>query len=48
MGYHPYTKQLADLIRRGLLTREDALRAVQADLDMGRVRDVARKLGVNI
>jgi hypothetical protein len=47
-GYHPYTKQLADLIRRGLLSRADALQAVQADLNMELVRDVALKMGVNI
>ncbi len=47
MGYHPYTRQLADLVRKGLLKREDALQAVQAELDMELVRDVARKIGVN-
>jgi len=47
-GYHPYTKQLADLVRRGLMTRKDALQAVQADLNMELVRDVARELGLDI
>ncbi|UCD78309.1 MAG: 7-cyano-7-deazaguanine synthase [Desulfobacterales bacterium] len=46
-GYHPYTKQLADLVRRGLLTRADALQAVQAELNMGLVRDIALKLGLD-
>lgn len=48
MGYHPYTKQLAELIRRGLLTRDDAIKAVQSDININLVQDIAEKLDVQI
>jgi hypothetical protein len=48
MGFHPYSKQLADLIRQGLMSREEALEAVRADLDMELIRQVAHSLNVTI
>ena len=48
MGYHPYTKQMADLVRLGCLTRAEALDAVEANLNMELVNEIARKLRINL
>lgn len=46
-GFHPYLAELADQVRWGSLSREEALRRVNEEPEWESVQDVAEKLGID-
>lgn len=48
MKYHPYTKQMADLVRIGLLDRDKALNDLHEDIDLKLITDISHKLGTRL
>ena len=45
-GYHPYSMEMAELVREGALPREEALRRIFSDPDPEIIDKVKRKLGL--
>ncbi len=46
-GYHPYDMELATLVRRGDMTREQALRRLEAPPDLALSASIAARLGIS-
>jgi hypothetical protein len=45
-GYHPYTMELAGLVREGILSRDDALHRLSEEPDHQIIQQVKSKLGL--
>jgi hypothetical protein len=47
-GFHPYILEMAEQVRNGLLSRDDALIRVRAIPDIASVADQARQIGLDL
>lgn len=46
-GFHPYTAEMAEQVRQGLMSRDEALDRLQTPVDGARVRALAMELGID-
>ena len=47
-GFHPYVWDISDLVRRGSLSREEALEKIDSTPDIDRVRAMGSQLGLEV
>jgi hypothetical protein len=46
LGFHPYSLEIAGLVREGFMSREEGLARLSAPLDMAVIEQVKKKLGI--